>query len=470
MRIAYFDCFSGAAGDMIIAALLDAGCPLEHLQSIVAELRLPGVSLSAERVRRGGVAATHARVLLGPESVGGAQHAAQATLGQHSHAHGPSHAHAHSHAPASAETHDHVHAHSHAGGHGHAEHEHRHGPHRTLSDVIRIIEGAEIPPSAARKAKDVFTRLAEAEAYVHGTTPEQVHFHEVGAEDAIVDIVCACAGLEQLGIERVLCSPVPTGHGVVHCDHGQMPVPAPATANLLRGVPLARCDEPGELTTPTGAAILTTLAADFTAPPAGRLVSIGYGAGTREGQTRPNVLRLLILETDEEHERAERRHAEEEQDTVVQLEAQIDDATGQMIAYACERLLAAGALDAWVVPIIMKKGRPGQLVCALATPEWATAVEDVLFRETSTFGVRRHECARSKLSRELLTVSTPFGPIRVKLGRRSHGGAGVPHAGPGSGEIRRAWPEYHDCAAAAERFGVSLRDVQEAALKAWQEC
>lgn len=389
MKIAYFDCFSGAAGDMILAALLDVGCPLEPLQQVVRALNLSGVALTAEKVKRGGIAATYVRVAVGPE----------------------------------------------------AEKKHRH-----LHHITAIIDAAHLPISVAENAKRIFQRLAAAEAQVHATTIEKVHFHEVGAADAIVDIVCACAALHELGIEAVHCSAIPTGHGTVRCEHGIMPVPAPATANLLAGVPLAACDEPGELTTPTGAAILTTLSRSFGPPPEMTIRAAGYGAGTREGQTRPNVLRVLLAESG--------GAAADEREIVVVLEAQVDDAPGQVVAYAVERALAEGALDAYIVPIIMKKGRPGQLVTVLCRPGDAEKLEDVLFRETTTFGVRRAMLARRKLAREHVAVETPFGPIRVKVGRSG-------------GAVVQAWPEYEDCAAAALRAGVALRDVQQAALAAY---
>ena len=283
MRIGYFDCFCGAAGDMILGALVDAGCPLPALQETVAALKLPGVSLSAEKVDQKGIAATRVTVAVGPEP---------------------------------------------------------RKKHRHLPEIVSIIDRAGLKPRVADGAKTIFGRLAEAEATVHNTAVEKVHFHEVGAADAIVDIVCACAGLALLEIERVICSPIPTGRGTVTCEHGVMPIPAPATTLLLKGVPLADCDEPGELTTPTGAAILTTLANRFGPLPPMCIEAAGYGAGTRTGRTRANFLRLIIGDADAQESR--------ETDAVCLLEAQVDDATGQVVAYACERLLEGGALDVFV--------------------------------------------------------------------------------------------------------------------------
>lgn len=394
MRLAYIDCFSGAAGDMLLAALLHAGYPLDELRATIARLHLPDVRVEAEVVRRGGIAGTHVRVVVGPA----------------------------------------------------AGHKHRH-----LPQILDIIAAAGLPERVAETATLAFRRLAEAEAAVHQTAIEKVHFHEVGADDAIVDIVGVCSGFEALGVERVVAAPVPTGSGTVRCEHGEMPVPAPATAELLRGVPLAACEERGELTTPTGAALLTTLAEAFGPLPAMTIQRIGYGAGTRENRSRPNLLRLLIgTAVGAGHEAAG------EVDRVVVLETQLDDAPGQVVGFALERALEAGALDAYVVPIGMKKGRPGQLLTVLAAPADAPRIEEVLFRETTTLGVRRYECERRKLIRSHVAVATPFGEIRVKVGRRGD-------------EVLQAWPEYEDCAAAARAHGVALRQVQAAALEAWRE-
>lgn len=411
MRIAYLDCFSGCAGDMFLAAMLDAGLAIETLQGVVNALNLPGVALSATRVKRGGIAATHVTVEVGAE----------------------------------------------------ARKAHRH-----LHHIVKIIDAAaaahpqQLPPAVAEAAKGVFTRLAEAEAAVHGTSVEKVHFHEVGAADAIVDIVGACVGLNALGVERLICSPVPPGSGTVHCEHGVMPVPAPATARLLAGVPLATCDEPGELVTPTGAALIKVLAADFGPLPAMTIERQGWGAGTREGKTRANVLRLVLGETSADAAagtaaatpQAGVTVAALEHDVVTVLEAHLDDATGQAVAFAIERLLESGALDAYAVPIMMKKGRPGMQLTALCPPERRTACEAVLFAETPTLGIRRTRAERTKLPRRHETVATRFGNIRLKV-------AGTP------GQETQAWPEYADCAAAAREHRAALRDVQQEALRVW---
>lgn len=319
--------------------------------------------------------------------------------------------------------------------------------HRHLHHILEIISAADLPAVAKDQAKQIFTRLAEAEAKVHGTTPDKVHFHEVGAVDAIVDVVGSVMGLYRLGIERVICSPIPTGSGTIACDHGVMPIPAPATAELLTGVPLAETDEAGELTTPTGAAILTTLAERFGPLPAMTVRRVGVGAGSRDGRSRPNILRLFVGET------AERRDAAEQADEIVVLEANLDDATGEQIGHSFDALLAAGALDVFTTPITMKKNRPGVLVTVLAPSDKQQACEDALFAETTTFGIRRHVCSRRKLARTSETVATRFGEIRVKVGR---GGGGVIAA-----------PEYEDCVRAAREHGARLRDVMFEARRAW---
>lgn len=398
MNCAYFDCFSGVAGDMTLAALLDVGVPIEQFRDTIRRLGLADVTLSAEKVKRHGIAATYVRVVVDPN----------------------------------------------------APKKHRH-----LHHIVKIIEAADLPADVASNAIRIFTRLAEAEALVHATTVEKVHFHEVGAADAIVDIVCTCAGLAHLGVEKVVCSPIPTGSGTVTCDHGVMPIPAPATAQLLRGIPIAACEEPGELATPTGVAIVATLATEFGAPPAMTVRATGIGSGTREGRTRPNVMRILIGDTAAAASSTAPAGSviASERDTVTVLEAQIDDSTGQALAFAVERLLERGALDAFLVPIIMKKGRPGHLLTVLCQPTDAPGMEAAILRETTTLGVRRYAADRAKLSRDWVTVQTAFGDIRVKVA--SAGGMRM-----------HAWPEFDDCAAAARRSGAPLLEVQNAALRA----
>ncbi|MEE9294674.1 MAG: nickel pincer cofactor biosynthesis protein LarC [Phycisphaerae bacterium] len=388
MSTAYFDCFNGAAGDMILGALIDARLPADELRAVLNTLPIDGYELSIERINKQGFAATRFDVKLDRP---------------------------------------------------------RKQPHRHLADIRRIIEGSSLSKPVQRRALAVFERLAKAEARVHGTTVDQVHFHEVGAVDSVIDIVGACWAIERLRIDRVVCSPIPTGSGTVTCAHGVMPVPTPATAILLQRVPLAENDEPGELTTPTGAAILTELAESFGPLPAMRIDHVGMGAGRREGKRRPNVLRVMVgsdVETPE-------------MDRITVLEANLDDSTPEIIGHAIERLLAAGALDAYCLPIQMKKSRPGLLLTVLAEVPQAGALESIMFAETTTFGIRRHEVLRSKLSRRIETVETRFGPIKVKIGGR--GGCVVSVAA-----------EYEDCRAAAAAQDAPLREVMSEAVAVWK--
>lgn len=388
MTTAYFDCFNGAGGDMIVASLIHAGADADRLREQLAALGLTGYSLSVDAVTRGGIAGTQFRVSLDEK-------AAQ--------------------------------------------------PHRHLSQIVEIIDGSAVTPPVKEKVARIFRRLAEAEAKVHGTTIEKVHFHEVGAVDAILDITGAVLALDLLGVEEVFCSPVPVGSGTVKCDHGIMPVPAPATAELLSGVPIAESSQTGELVTPTAASVLTTLASGFGPMPPMTIRSIGYGAGTREGDTRPNLLRVLI------GDRTPVGGAER----VAVLETNLDDTTGEVVGYCMERLLDAGALDVYAVPIQMKKSRPGLVLTVLCDKGRIGEMERIIFTETPTLGIRRREVERTTMTRRVETVETPFGPIRVKSGEY----AGVVTVGP----------EYEDCRAAAVGHDVPLCRVIEAARKAWAD-
>ncbi len=370
---------------MIVAALLDAGADAERLRRDLAALPLEGYALDISKIKKQGFAATRFVVRL----------------------------------------------------------EARAQPHRHLKDVLHILEHAKLSESIKERASRVFMRLAVAEAAVHGTTTDKVHFHEVGAVDAIIDVVAALLALEQLAIETVICSPVPVGSGTVRCEHGVMPVPAPAVAELLKGVPLAATDETGELTTPTGAALLTSLARSYGPCPEMTPRAVGYGAGTRDGQRRPNFLRVLVGEAT----------TDGATDEVVVLEANLDDTTPEVIGYCLERLLAEGALDAYAVPIQMKKSRAAVLLTALCPADRAEQMEHLMLMETTTFGVRRHIARRSKLARRHESVSTPFGPVRMKVGT-------------GRGVLTAA-PEFEDCRALAAAHGVALREVMIAAHVAW---
>ncbi len=373
---------------MIVASLIDAGADLAVLRDGLAGLGLAGHALSIERVCKQGFAAIRFDVALN-------------TVEKQ--------------------------------------------PHRHLKHVTDILERSKVPDRVRDRSVRIFTRLAEAEARVHGTTVDKVHFHEVGAVDAILDVVGATWALELLNVERVLCSPIPVGSGTISCSHGVMPVPAPATAELLKGVPIATCDETGELTTPTGAAILTTLSEGFGSTPAMTIESIGYGAGSREGQKRPNLLRVLVGELVVS--------GDAEGDSVLLLETNLDDATPQIVAHCLDQVLAAGALDAWSMPIHMKKNRDGVTLSVLCRLSDRSEMERIIFAETPTLGVRRTMVERTILPRRYDTVETPFGRIRVKVGIRDG--------------TESATPEFEDCRSAAVEHGAALREVLTAVEFAW---
>ena len=449
MTIAYFDCFAGAAGDMIVGSLLDAGADFEALRAELAKLGLEGYSLRSESVRRGGLGGTKFHVdLHDPAGEHGDKHDGHS----HEHEHGEGREH-HEHAHGS-EAHPHAHPHG-PEAHPHA-HEHRHEPepcedvatphrHRGLTEILAMIDAANLSPQVTQRAKAIFTRLGHAESKVHRIPVEEVHFHEVGAVDSIVDIVGSCIALELLQVEQVLCSPIPPGSGTIRCAHGLLPAPSPATAALLRDAVLATNVLKGEVTTPTAAAVLTALSASYGPLPPMKVLSIGYGAGTREGDEIPNLLRVFIGEACEDASA----------DTVVELSANIDDATGEIVGSTIGRLIDLGCLDAWATPIYMKKNRPAWMLSALAPFADADAAEAMIFAETTTFGVRRRTCTRSKLQRRHVTVETPYGPVRVKVG--SHRGADITAA-----------PEFADCQAAATSHHVSVRQVIEAAQGAYR--
>lgn len=386
MKRAYFDCFSGASGDMILGALLDAGLDFEALQNELRKLDISGYELAAEPVTRKGIGGTKLHVVLPQDG-----------------------------APQ---------------------------PHRHVKDIRTIIESSSLCGRVKEQSLKVFSRLAEAEAKVHRTTVEKVHFHEVGAVDSILDIVGAIVGLEALGIDEVHCSELVTGSGTVDCAHGRLPVPAPATAELIRGIPSQPGSVDRELLTPTGAAILTTLATSFGARPGFSISAVGYGAGGLDLETQPNLLRILIGE-DGSHE---------EYDRVWIVETNLDDMTAEAIGYVSERLFAAGALDVFTASIQMKKSRPGTLLSVITLAEELSAVEELLLEETTTFGVRRYQVERRKLKREIVSVDTPHGQIRVKLG----------WAGD---RLLKAAPEYDDCRRVATEQEVPFGSVYSAAAR-----
>lgn len=435
--IAYLDCVSGVSGDMCLAALIDGGVPLDYLQTHLSQLGLDHeFTLTASETQRQGQRALKAHVHLRAASA-----VTPPPASPHGHDHSPGHHHSHDHSQSPALT-----------------------PHRHLATIEALITQANLPDRARRWSLAVFRRLAEAEAAVHGIAIDQVHFHEVGATDAIVDIVGTCLGLDYLDIDTLVCSPLPTGQGQVKAAHGWLPVPAPAVLQLLAmaQAPLYSNGLTGELVTPTGAALVTTLAQGFGPPPAMTLQRVGLGAGGKDFPL-PNVLRLWLGEVPEAATlRNTTRQPEptpgddEGQDTVVVLETQVDDMVPQGVGYLQERLFAAGALDMFTQPIAMKKNRPGLLITVLCQPADETTCTDILFAETPTLGVRRRLQQRALLSRRFQSLETPYGPVALKLAYH-----------PRTRALVNLHPEYEDCAALARRHGVPWQQVYQVALSTW---
>jgi uncharacterized protein (TIGR00299 family) protein len=439
MRIAYLDCFSGISGDMFLGALVDAGVSSKLLVETVAALDV-GARLEISRVVRGGVAATKVDVY----SHGEKDLPREVFWEQRGHGHSHEHSHSHGH-----EHNEHV------GGRvpdpagtsqrpipTHSEHEHGRG----LKEIWQIIEKAALSGTAKAIAIRIFEALGAAEAEIHNTSIESVHFHEVGAVDAMVDIVCAAVGAEALGIDEWICSPLNVGGGTVKCAHGTLPVPAPATLKLLRDAPVYSLGPQVELVTPTGAAIVKTLATRFDSFPAMKIERAGYGAGTRDFDDHPNVLRLTIGEA------AQTAGARTLHEMITVLEANLDDLSPQVLAYAAEKLLADGALDVFSVPVQMKKGRPGALLTVLSKTEDAERLTKMIFAETTTLGVRRREEQRQTLARRWETVKTSWGDVRIKIASMN-------------GSISNYAPEYEDCRALAEANHVPLKAVLEEATQ-----
>ncbi len=436
MRIAYLDCFAGISGDMLLGALVDAGVDPEVLHKATAALNL-GASLKIERVDRSGITATKVHVFEG---------AKLAESDHHSHASEPAHQHTHTHQHQPQTQHEHKVGHSHTHDHDHPhdhEREHQHG--RSLSVIRTLINSANLTTEVKQTAIQAFELLGASEAKIHNVDIEKIHFHEVGAVDAIVDIVAASAGIHSLKIDKWFCSPLNVGSGMVDCAHGRFPVPAPAAADLLRGLPTYSANIEKELVTPTGAALIRALSPTFGQQPAMRVEHIGYGAGSRNPKGFPNVLRLSIGESDE---------AAKDTDSVTILETAIDDLSPQILAYVTEAALQQGALDVMCTAVQMKKGRLGTLITILTDDSHAPALERLLLRETSTLGIRIHQERRSCLDRTHTTVATPFGDIRIKVGSRD-------------GEVFNAAPEFEDCRAAAARHNVAIKAVQQAAQSAY---
>ncbi|MEW5736155.1 MAG: nickel pincer cofactor biosynthesis protein LarC [Thermodesulfobacteriota bacterium] len=390
--IAYFDCVSGVSGDMCLGALLHLGAPLSVLEEGLSRLGIPGLSVSEKIVSKHGVAARKVTVYD-------------------------------------------------TGHHHHGPEAHHHGRH--LSEILGLIERADLPSRVKERASRVFSRLAEAEAKVHETSVEEVHFHEVGAVDAIADVVGTAILLEHHGVDRVAASPIPLGTGFVRCAHGTIPVPAPAVVELLSGVPCYGTGIAAELATPTGAAIVSSLSGSFGPPPAMRITSVGYGAGERDLAERPNVLRVILGKEEPRYEA----------DRVNVLTANLDDMSGERFGFVLERLMAAGALDVALVPCTMKKSRPGVVLTVLCEPGLVPVLSELIFTETTTIGMRVSESSRIKLPRRIVTVATEHGEVVAKLVTGPDGRA-------------RLTPEYESCRALALEKGLPLEVVYQAV---WRE-
>jgi pyridinium-3,5-bisthiocarboxylic acid mononucleotide nickel chelatase len=432
-RHLHVDCASGAAGDMMLGALIDLGVPIDVVGDALDAIGAGRWRLRVHRVMKHGIAAIDVKVDTSGELGGASRHvhgeqAAGHAHGDHSHAHGD-HDHRHSHSPT-----DHAHAHYH------------------YAAIRRRIESAPLTAGTRRRALDIFDRIARAEATLHGTTVDDVAFHEVGAIDSVVDVVGTAAALDWLEPRSVSCASVAMGHGTLTCAHGVLPVPAPAALEILREARGVMADGglARELCTPTGAAILAASVTSWTAAPTGRPLAVGWGAGDAELADRANALRVIVVDT---HAAAVPQATAP--DTVWQIEANVDDMSPELCAPASDAIFAAGALDVWWAPILMKKGRPALLLCALATAEQRDAVAAAILRETTTIGVRYAPHERTVLARSMREVATPYGAIAVKV------------ASDGA-TILNVAPEFEACAAAARRHGVPVKLVYAAALAAFE--
>ena len=390
MKLAYFDCFSGISGDMTLGALVDAGCAVEHLRAELRGLQVPGWDLIAEKVWKNGMAATYVKVATEDQS-----------------------------------------------------------KHRPLSAILEILEKSQLAPVVRDRASAIFQKLGEAEARVHDVPLEKIHFHEVGAVDAIVDIVGACVGFHALGIEKFACSALNVGGGTAKMAHGVLPVPAPVTANLLQGKPTYSNGVQRELVTPTGAAIVATLCDWFGPQPAMSVSAIGYGAGTADLEGQPNVMRIMIGEA------AEKGVAGFDEEIGV-IEANLDDMNPQIYGYFLEKALGAGALDVYTTPVQMKKNRPGTLLTVLCRPQDTNPLMSLIFAETTTFGVRSYRAQRRVLPREWVNVGTEFGEVRIKLSRVN-------------GRILHVAPEFEDCRKLAVEKNVPLQRVIAEAMRSYEK-
>jgi pyridinium-3,5-bisthiocarboxylic acid mononucleotide nickel chelatase len=430
-RVLYFDCFSGISGDMVLGAFLDAGLPIDDLKRALGSLSVSGFDVSAARVLRAGVSATKFMVHENAQP--------EALAPRHDAAHKDERGHSRRHS----DDHDHRDPHASAQLSGLSVPEHHH-PHRSLAEINALIDQSALSPAGRDRAKALFRRLGEAEAAIHQMPVEKVHLHEVGALDSIIDIVGAVFAMEWVGADRIVCSPLNVGGGTVLSAHGVFPVPAPATMRLLGDTPIYSGPIKKEMVTPTGALIATSYASSFGPLPAMSVERVGYGAGDRDHPETPNVLRVLIG----------RAADQPEADRVVVIECEIDDMNPQIFGLAMERLYAAGALEVFYVPVQMKKNRPGTLLTVIAPPGRREALTDLIFRETTTIGLRHHDVERECLRREIIHVETPIGAVRFKLAWRA-------------GRIVNAVPEFEDCAKLAAAHNLPFKEVQAIAAQAY---
>lgn len=446
MRIAYLECFSGMSGDMFMGALIDAGVPPRVLEEAVAALGV-GARLEISRVVRSGISATKVDVWVdGGKDLPREEYWAkqkrdveQPSRAEAHHEHGHPHDHEH---------HDHQHSPGTEAAGAPAPHEHSPEHGRGLNEIREIIARAAISDTASKTAVAIFEALGTAEAKIHATSIEKVHFHEVGAVDAMVDIVCAAVGAEALGVQEIVCSPLNVGGGSVKCAHGTFPVPAPATVELLKDAPVYSAGAQAELVTPTGAAIVKILVKRFAAFPEMKIEKSGYGAGSREFAGLPNVVRLTLGES------ASTLAAKTASEIVTLLEANLDDLNPQVFGYVMDRLFEEGALDAFGIPAQMKKNRPGTLLTVLCKPEAASRLTQLIFTETTTLGVRRRDEVRQTLARRWEKVSTQWGEVRIKIASMN-------------GTVTNYAPEYEDCRHIAAEHHVPLKTVIQEATQAY---
>lgn len=422
MKVLYLDCQYGISGDMTLSALADLGADLAFIADHLKRFPIDPFSLHVKRVNKKGISSNE----LDLQFVGGEYTltaAAQADRSRDS-----QNGHHHSH-----DNHEHTHTEHHS--HTHDHNDHNHHPHRKASSIIEMIEKSELPARVKERSILIFQAIAEAEGKIHGMDPREVHFHEVGAMDSIIDIIGVCLALENLEVTKIIASPVPTGYGKIKIAHGLYPIPAPATAELLKGIPLEDFHVRGELTTPTGAGFLKALADDFGYLPPLPIERIGYGAGKKDFD-HPNVLRAILFQ---DEKKTQREH-------VTILECQVDDITGETLGYIMEKVLSEGALDIYYTSVSMKKSRPGTLITVLTKPEDSARMEELLLRETTSFGVRKSQWARRILSRRTEKIETPYGKLSVKIGFEED-------------QIYKISPEYEEVRKAAYQYKVPLADV-----------